>query len=793
MTNESYKQKKPSAGSTPTRRPSVKATAKKKRADSSAKRPDVKAKGGSGAKREKPRSSQKETTATSLRKASGSNSRNAAELTGGRRSKKSKATQSNASKRSASRMANQPAPSQTGAIDVSSIGDGAATVARGVGGVLGAIARAIASNRASLIAAIIVIVLVIAGVFDTAANWNKAFGNVSVNGIDVSGMTADEIEFTLRANLTKTVAQSHVKIYASEEAQTLASQELSDEERLAHIEQVAQAEQISVEEATDLVTSWSTDALSLKATIPYEDLAAQAIAVGREDGGILSRLGLIFMNHDVKVELSYDEEALESLATGIDRTIGDERVDATVEIEEGVASPVEGHDGRAVDREWFASQLSAALVSGDENPSFVAQVSDSPSRITFEQAQEASDGINHALALGAVFTYKGAEWDAYGYDIGYWTRVKTVSDGNGGYKLDVHIDESAAIPAVVKGAGAAVRSENVTVKFAKADDGSVVVRTFGPGNIPEVAPAIEQLDEALYGQGGTAWNYSANEPVRIEILESDAPSALTLDQAIELGIVTSIGEYTTEFSDSEGTENRNHNIKLAADILNNSIVEADGGTWHFNDRTGDTNEEAGFWAAGSIVEGEYVDSIGGGICQVATTVFNAVYEAGLPIDMRFPHQLYIESYPSGRDAAVSYPDLDLWWTNDLSSDVLLVLSYTDTSLTARLYSVYTGYTVESIEGEWAEGAKYKTVFEEDPTLEKGDYYVKTTGVDGSSISVTRIVKNEAGEVISDQVFDSLYDPKDEVIVVGPGTDTSKLGRTDSSNDDKRSEDGSDED
>ena len=296
-----------------------------------------------------------------------------------------------------------------------------------------------------------------------------------------------------------------------------------------------------------------------------------------------------------------------------------------------------------------------------------------------------------------------------------------------------------------------------------------------------MTPAIDQLEEALYGANGIAWNMNTPaEPVRIEIAESDAPAALTLDQAVELGIVSVIGEYTTEFSNYEGTENRNHNIKLVADILDNGIIEANGGKWKFNDRSGDTNEAAGFWAAGSIIEGEVVDSIGGGICQVATTIFNAVYEAGLPIDMRFPHQLYIASYPPGRDASVSYPDLDLWWTNDLPSDVVLDLSYTDTTVTARLYSVYTGYTVESQAGNWEEGAKYVVKFEEDPEMAKGESYVKTPGEDGSFISVTRIVKNEAGEVISDQVFDSQYDAKDEIVVIGPGTDTKGLERTDMS-------------
>lgn len=651
--------------------------------------------------------------------------------------------------------------------------------ASGVGqtaaGAVGNGVKAILSNRiATIVVAVIVVLLVVGGV-DSIANMGKAYGNVTVAGIDVGGMTTEEIEATLREELVPRVSHSQVKVYASQDAQRIGSGDMTDEERLAQIESIAQAEQISVEQATANVQSWSTDALSLKVSLPYERLAEQAMAVGREDGGVFSRLGLIFIRHDVFSTLDFDEEAVEALASEVDRTVGDARVDATVAIEDGAAHAVEGHDGRMVDRDWFKQQISAAMVSEEEASSFVAEVVDAPSRISFAQASEASDGVNRALEAGAVFTYNGSTWQASGSEIGSWTRVNTVKNDDGSYKLGVSIDTSAAIPAVVKGAGAAVRSENVTVKFAKNDEGTVIVRTFGPGNIPEVTPAIADLDEALYGDGGKMYGGGwVDEPVSIEITESDAPAALTLDQAIELGIVTVIGEYTTEFSNSEGTENRNHNIKLAADILDNGIIEADGGSWHFNDRSGDTNEAAGFWEAGSIIDGEYVDSVGGGICQVATTVFNAVYEAGLPIDMRFPHQLYIESYPSGRDAAVSYPDLDLWWSNNLSSDVLLDLSYTDTTITARLYSVYTGYSVESIQGEWQEGKKYTTKFEEDSDLMKDDYYTKTVGVDGSFISVTRIVRNEAGETISEQTFDSTYDAKEEVIAVGPGTDTKKL-------------------
>jgi len=659
-------------------------------------------------------------------------------------------------------------------------GNRAGNAGAAVATALGNGARAIFSNRIATIIAIIIVVLLALGLADTVMNWNKAYGNVSVYGVDVSGKNPEEIESALKDALSTDISQAKVKVYASEDAKRIAGGDMTEEERIAQIEKIAQAEQISVEQATKNVQSWSTDALSLKASVPYEDLVADAMAVGREDGGILTRLSLFFMNHNIAPNLSFDEAAVDALASDIDNTMGDARIDATVAIENGVAQPVNGHDGRMVDREWFKQQITSALVSGENSPSFIAAVSSAPSRISYSQAQEASDAVNKALQCGAVFTFKGSSWNADANAIGQWTRVETAPDGSG-YKLKAYIDQSAAIPAVVRGAGAAVRSENVTVKYAKANDGSIVVRTFGPGNIPEVTPAIIELDNDLYGEGGVAWSAGASGgPVQIEIAESDAPAALTLEQAIETGVVTVIGEYTTEFSNDEGTENRNHNIKLAADLLDNGIIEANGGTWHFNDRTGDTNEEAGFWAAGSILQGEYVDSIGGGICQVATTVFNAVFEAGLPIDMRFNHQLYIASYPNGRDAAVSYPDMDLWWTNNLASDVLLDMSYTDTSITARLYSVYTGYTVEANESEWRDGAHYSTRFEEDPSLSKGVYYTKTTGVDGSSISVQRIVKNEAGEVIEDRVFESVYDPKDEVVVVGPGTDTSKLVNQNSS-------------
>ncbi|MED9986621.1 MAG: VanW family protein, partial [Streptococcus salivarius] len=199
------------------------------------------------------------------------------------------------------------------------------------------------------------------------------------------------------------------------------------------------------------------------------------------------------------------------------------------------------------------------------------------------------------------------------------------------------------------------------------------------------------------------------------------------------------------------------------------IIPANGGTWSFLDTSGPITEDNGYQNAGAIIAGEYSDAIGGGVCQVATTVFNAVYEAGYPVTQRRNHSLYIASYPEGRDAAIvdSDPRIDLQWKNDTSSDILLVMSYTDSSVTCTLYGVDPGYQVSTEVGEWQEGDKYSTSYVTDDTLSPGDEVIEQYGADGRSISVVRTVSDADGKVLHQETFSSNYSAKDEIIARGP--------------------------
>lgn len=636
------------------------------------------------------------------------------------------------------------------------------------------------------IAAVLVVLLVVV-LWDNIANYGKAYGNVSVAGQSVAGKNEEQIRTMLEDEYGNKLSSSEVRIYASEDSK---SREASELGRRAD---VAQAEQISVEDAKAAVKSWVTSASGVRAHIPYDEIAAKALEAGR-NGGPLERMALFVAPVNIEFEIAYDDKAIEELATAIDATVGQERVDATVTIDEGMASAVKGTDGKMVDRSWLKGKLSEAFLSGEEQPTFVAEVSDAPSRTTYEQAQEMATGVNRAINSELEFKYHTQSWKADAVSIGDWTRVM-VAQVSDGYELRASLDTTKATSDLVKHLDASINNTNVIVDFEKAGD-DVMVKTSGSGIIPEVGPAVAQASEALYGASGLASSSGAAGSASIEVGESNAPEELTFDQALDLGIITVVGEYTTEFSNSEGTENRNHNIKLAADLLNNTITDSNGGTWSFNEHSGDTNQDPPFSSAGSIVDGEYVDSIGGGICQVATTVFNAVYESGLPIDDRHNHSLFIESYPTGRDAAVSYPEMDLVWSNSHTSDTLLKLNYTDTTLTAKLYSTPIGYKVSTEVGDWEEGEKYKTDFEYDEDLAEGDYYLKTTGSDGSQISVTRTVTDMNGNVVKEDLFTSVYTPKNEVYLVGPGTDTSVITESNSeegnTRDEEEDEDSSDE-
>lgn len=144
-----------------------------------------------------------------------------------------------------------------------------------------------------------------------------------------------------------------------------------------------------------------------------------------------------------------------------------------------------------------------------------------------------------------------------------------------------------------------------------------------------------------------------------------------------------IGKYTTYFDGSN--VNRTTNIRLAAKAINNLILSP-GERFSFNRVVGPSTPERGYKLAKVIVRGEYTIGFGGGICQVSSTLYNSVDEAGLKILQRNSHSKEVAYVPPGRDATVSWGGPDFRFKNNLTKPILIRVRVTDHSITTYVFT-----------------------------------------------------------------------------------------------------------
>lgn len=126
------------------------------------------------------------------------------------------------------------------------------------------------------------------------------------------------------------------------------------------------------------------------------------------------------------------------------------------------------------------------------------------------------------------------------------------------------------------------------------------------------------------------------------------------------------------------------NIQTLADTLDQTVV-APGEIFSLNQAIGERTEEKGFASAGTIMGGELVDTVGGGVSQFATTLYNAVYWAGLKDISHQPHSWQFDRYPTGIEATISWPNPDLKFQNDTNYSVIIHTSHSGTSITVEIW------------------------------------------------------------------------------------------------------------
>lgn len=223
-----------------------------------------------------------------------------------------------------------------------------------------------------------------------------------------------------------------------------------------------------------------------------------------------------------------------------------------------------------------------------------------------------------------------------------------------------------------------------------------------------------------------------------------------------------IATYTTT---TTSNSNRNENIRLACEALNGAIVNP-GQEFSFNDTTGARTEAKGYKPATAYLNGEIVQEPGGGVCQVSSTLYNAVIFAGLKSTERHAHS-YEPSYVTpGEDAAVSYGGPDFKFVNNSDYPIAVKTSFANRELTISIYGVPVlpeGTKIRMESEKTSELDPPEPTYEEDQTLQPEEEKVVKAAVMGTRWT-TELVRYENGAEVSREHFhNSTYRGKSAII------------------------------
>ncbi len=243
----------------------------------------------------------------------------------------------------------------------------------------------------------------------------------------------------------------------------------------------------------------------------------------------------------------------------------------------------------------------------------------------------------------------------------------------------------------------------------------------------------------------------------------ERPPTVTTEEVEKLRITELVSEFTTYYTCCAP---RVSNIQRAATLLDGTTLKP-GETFSLNDALGQRTVEKGFVAAPQILAGRLEDAVGGGISQVATTLYNAAFFAGLRLDAHQPHEFYISRYPMGREATVSWRSPELIFTNDWGAGLLMKLTATDSGIAVRFYSSKLGRRVATTTGEPYAQTAPRTITSKNPALKPGERkVVQDAGASGFTVRYTRKVWRGA-TLKRDEVFTVRYRAQNSYVELGP--------------------------
>jgi vancomycin resistance protein YoaR len=517
-------------------------------------------------------------------------------------------------------------------------------------------------------------------------------------------------------------------------------------------------------------TFWQMTAADLGVSFDAEATAAQAFAIGHSGNPLrdaTDQAGAWFAGYSPAPVVTYDQQTARQTLTRIAAEVARDPVNATLRLDGSQVLTTDSVTGRYVDVSATLAELDRYIMQMQPGAEIALVIREVPPVVpTVEQA---ADRLRAALSAPLQLTAT----DQTGAALGPWTvsteqiaQLLTVSritspDGTQQYDIDISM---TAFEAYLNdlAPGLIVPARDARYDFDPASGDLQVIQSSVSGRELNVTKTLQRLEDGVF---------TAESRIVPMAFDYTLPAFHNQVNAAELGIREQVAQSTTYFTGS--SVNRRTNIAVSASRFNGLLI-APGEEFSFNYYLGDISEANGFVEGKVIVGGRTVNGLGGGVCQVSTTVFRAAFTGGFAITERNSHGYRVGYYeldnaPPGLDAAIWQPERDFKFQNNTPYHLLIETSVYpgDNALQFRFYSTQhwradlDDAIVKNIED--APPARYIASDE----LSPGEIVQVDYSADGADVTIYRDVYDMQGNLVTEDYVYTHYLPWQAIYEVAP--------------------------
>lgn len=416
-----------------------------------------------------------------------------------------------------------------------------------------------------------------------------------------------------------------------------------------------------------------------------EAVADAAMRIGREGNAVyqfLFWLQNLFTEHTIDLAGSTDPDAIGEVFAGWERqVIAMPPSLGAITLENGVPRPIYPEPGLGIDR-GPAKAIVDSQVRAPQPSTVALPTANIVPKLTAAQVDEALLEANKLLEAPIRLVFNGSEITFSVAQLTDAFRSRTISEGS---PQIVHFFDPAVINTFLLPLRGQFEAEPVNAEFVIEGDEVFIRPGLRGTRIDELETAQRLLQAGL----------TTSRIGQLRLVE-DADPEITTEYLASLNVNHLVSSFTTHHPCCQP---RVTNIQTFADTLDFHLV-LPGDELSLNRFVGERTAEDGYVEAGTIVAGQLVDTIGGGVSQFATTFYNAVFWGGYEDIDHLAHSYYFSRYPEGIEATINWRRPDLVFRNNRESAILIDTQYTSTSITVRFFGDNDGRIVR---GEQARG------------------------------------------------------------------------------------------